>query len=121
MDIGVDEIREWHIKERGWKDIGYHYVIRRDGTIELGRPVTEVGAHCKGYNKNSIGICLVGGLRRNGRFAKADANFTFEQYRVLKTLLNDLTEAYNAEVKGHRDLKQTDCPTFDVKEFYCAK
>jgi N-acetylmuramoyl-L-alanine amidase len=57
--IGADEIRQWH-KDKGWKDIGYHYVIRQDGEVEFGRPINEVGAHCEGQNYNSIGVCLVG-------------------------------------------------------------
>jgi N-acetyl-anhydromuramyl-L-alanine amidase AmpD len=59
LDIGVKEITEWH-KQRGFATIGYHYVIRRNGLIEAGRPITEAGAHCFGHNKNSVGICIVG-------------------------------------------------------------
>ena len=66
MDIGRDEIDSWH-KARGWSGIGYHYVIRRDGRIESGRPVEQAGAHASGYNANSIGICLVGGINHNGK------------------------------------------------------
>src|SRR5690606_114532 len=61
MDIGAKEIDVWH-KQRGWSKIGYHFVIRRNGVIEKGRDISEVGAHVEGYNKNSIGICMVGGI-----------------------------------------------------------
>jgi len=68
MDIGVDVIRQWHMN-KGWSDIGYHYVIRRNGAVELGRDLDkdgdvdeEIGAHAYGHNATSIGICLIGGV-----------------------------------------------------------
>lgn len=64
MDIGVKEIRKVHVDENGWKDIGYHFVIRRDGTVEKGRDVSVIGAHVLNHNANSIGICLAGGLSK---------------------------------------------------------
>jgi N-acetylmuramoyl-L-alanine amidase len=73
MDIGVKEIDEWH-RARGWNQIGYHYVVRRDGTVEHGRSVKTVGAHVKGFNAKSIGVCLVGGTME-GR-DEDDCNFT---------------------------------------------
>jgi N-acetylmuramoyl-L-alanine amidase len=72
MDIGAKEIRRWH-KDRGWDDIGYHYVIRRNGDVEIGRPENAVGAHVAGKNSTSVGICLVGGIDDAG---KPKANFT---------------------------------------------
>lgn len=112
MDIGVTEIRKWHVEERGWSDIGYHYVIRRNGNIEEGRPVTKTGAHVSGYNKNSIGICLVGGMN-NG---SSDANFTLAQYVQLSHLIEGLNDTYGKlELYGHRDVSTKDCPCFDVQ------
>ena len=118
MDIGVETIKEWHTRPkdqggRGWRDIGYHFVIRRDGTVEDGRLVTTQGAHAYGYNKDSIGICLVGGLDMNG---KSDANFTFAQYESLVHLIDNLKAKYGLDVKvrGHRDVAAKDCPCFDV-------
>ena len=70
MDIGAEKIREWHTKERGWDDIGYHWVIKRDGTLEAGRAINMQGAHAKAVNGSSIGCCLVG---------RGD-NFTDDQY-----------------------------------------
>jgi N-acetyl-anhydromuramyl-L-alanine amidase AmpD len=116
MDIGVEEIREWH-KERGWKDIGYHFVIRRTGEIEKGRPVSQVGAHAKGHNLDSIGICLVGGIDEDG---DADANFTFEQYVALEQFVDEAEDYYgDLDVLGHRDLPGVAkaCPCFDVTSF----
>lgn len=128
MDVGVKEIRKWH-KKRGWSDVGYHKVIRRDGTVEDGRDMADVGAHVKGKNKTSVGICMVGGVDQRG---EAAANFTTLQYRALKVLLDELQEKYpKAKVCGHRDLSPDknkdgkvtkdewlkDCPSFDVADF----
>ena len=63
QDVTAADIRRWHVQGNGWKDIGYHFVIRLDGTIELGRPIAEVGAQCAGHNAESIGICYVGGMK----------------------------------------------------------
>jgi N-acetylmuramoyl-L-alanine amidase len=64
--IKTDTIRNWHLK-RGWSDIGYHYVIELDGTIGIGRPIERSGAHTKGLNSNSIGVCYVGGVETDGK------------------------------------------------------
>lgn len=102
MDIGAKEIRSWH-KARGWKDIGYHYVIRRDGTYERGRARNAVGAHVAGYNSRSVGICLVGGL--SNTTGKPENNYTDAQWTTLRTLVATMVEAYpDAVVCGHRDL-----------------
>ncbi len=60
MNIGAEEIKKWHVDERGWADIGYHFVLDRNGVVCPGRPVEKAGAHSKGHNKNSIGLCIVG-------------------------------------------------------------
>lgn len=111
MDIGVAEIRKWHVEERGWIDIGYHYVIRRSGKIETGRSIHEPGAHAEGHNTDSIGICMVGGI--------PDTNFTKKQWRSLEGLIDTLLILHgNMEVIGHRDVAQTKCPSFDVKQWW---
>ena len=113
-NIGVKEIRQWH-RERGWIDIGYHFVIRRDGTVETGRPENVVGAHVENHNHYSIGICMVGGINAQG---KAEDNFTPAQYAALATLLRTLKAKYpKAQIQGHRDFPKVakDCPSFDVK------
>lgn len=120
MDIGVAEIREWHL-DRGWSDIGYHYVIKRDGSIENGRPVAKSGAHAKGRNANSIGICLIGGVKQeDGK--TPDANFTYEQYEALNVFVTKLEREYPEihSIIGHRDIPGVwkACPCFDVKTFF---
>lgn len=131
-DIGVAEIRAMH-KARGWRDVGYHYVIRRDGTVEKGRADTVMGAHVAGHNKGSLGICLVGGVRPD---MTAETNFTAAQYNALARLLTELTDRYpTARVCGHRDLspdrngdgKVTPgewvkaCPTFDAEFWWKSR
>ena len=118
MDIGADEITDWHVKGNGWSDIGYHYVIRRDGSIETGRDLKKDGAHAKGYNKDTIGICLVGGVNDKGT---PQDNFTPNQFETLNTLVQDVlwrdytsTECY---IKGHNELSSKACPSFDVQEW----
>lgn len=118
MDIGAKEIRRWH-KELGWEDIGYHFVIRRNGEVEKGRRVDAVGSHAKGYNDRSIGICLVGGVDQDN-FLKAKDNFTLDQMNALYWLLEDLHKQYpDAKVLGHRDLPNVkkECPSFDVRKW----
>lgn len=96
-DIGAKEIKQWHI-ERGWSDIGYHYVIRRDGTVEPGRDVKRAGAHCEGENKASIGICLVG-LDK----------FNPAQFESLRNLIKDIKTKFG------------DIPAFEHRVFPSAK
>ena len=116
MDIGVKEIDRWH-RQKGFLKVGYHYVIRIDGTIELGRDEDEIGAHVQGYNAVSIGVCLVGGVDADD-VSKAENNFTKEQFSTLRTLLERLQIQYpDAEVLGHRDFPDVAkaCPSFDVR------
>lgn len=117
QNIGAREIRQWHI-QRGWKDIGYQYVIRRNGDVENGRPVDQIGAHAYGVNDKSVGICLVGGIGSTGL---AENNFTSVQLRVLRVLCTGLQKKYpGAKVIGHRDVPGVtkDCPCFDVRSWY---
>jgi N-acetylmuramoyl-L-alanine amidase len=104
--------------KQGWTDIGYHYVIRRDSAVDMGRPVRLIGAHASGYNTGSIAICLVGGLDKDG---KPEDNFTLGQKRTLSRLLINLFTYLGGpvEVLGHRDLPgvKKDCPCFDVKKW----
>lgn len=105
----VAQIDSWH-RDRGFKfGVGYHYVIRRDGTIEAGRPEWLVGAHCVNHNKYSIGVCYEGGLDARGQ--PADTR-TAVQKATLRQLLTDLHRRYpRAVIVGHHDLNpQKDCP-----------
>lgn len=113
MDIGVIEIDRWH-RDRGWSEIGYHYVITRSGVIEDGRPVDKIGAHVSGHNKDSIGICLVGGVEE-GNVSHAQDNFTDKQWDSLRRLLMMLTVDYKrATIHGHNEYAAKACPSFDV-------
>ena len=118
MDIGVNEIRRWHTEERGWTDIGYHFVCRRDGSIEEGRTLVRPGAHVKGHNHSSIGICWVGGISAS---SKAEDNRTGDQSLALFEKITELKQRFpEAEVLGHRDFPGVtkDCPCFDVRTWY---
>ena len=115
-DYTVDDITRWH-KERGFKTIGYHYVVYRDGSVHEGRPLSEVGAHCKGHNAHSIGVCYVGGLTADGLNAKDTR--TLEQKESLVLLLVRLkTQFPLAEIHGHRDFAAKECPSFDATREY---
>ncbi|MBR2265441.1 MAG: N-acetylmuramoyl-L-alanine amidase [Paludibacteraceae bacterium] len=136
QDLRASDIDKMH-KERGFKMIGYHYVIDLDGTVETGRPLTMDGAHCntaglsgKAYNKHSIGICYIGGLDKNGN--PADTR-TDAQKRSMSDLIYQLKIDYNiTDILGHRDTspdKNSDgkisknewikqCPCFDVRSEY---
>ena len=107
-DKTVEQIRREHMSQNGWSDIGYHYVIYRDGTIVRGRSVDKVGAHVSGYNAHSIGIAYVGGLENNPNVPygklKAKDTRTPEQKQSLMRLLKELKTQYpKAVIKGHRD------------------
>ena len=114
MDIGVKTIRDWHVNDNGWDDIGYHYVITRDGKIQKGRPIEVMGAHVRGHNEDSIGICMVGGMSDEGN---DDCNFTHWQWDALSALIGDLEMMFGKlEIHGHREFDENKtCPTFDVK------
>lgn len=101
-DVTAADINKMHIA-RGFKKIGYHYVVRLDGTVETGRKENEIGAHAKGYNANSIGVCYVGGLASDGK-TPMDTR-TPAQKSALKKLLHTLKQRYpDARIVGHRDL-----------------
>ena len=101
-DVTTADIDRQH-RQRGFTSIGYHYVIYRDGTLHLGRPVTEVGAHVRGYNRYSIGVAYVGGLASDGRTPKDTR--TPEQRQALRNLLARLKSRFTgARNCGHRDL-----------------
>ena len=121
MDIGASDIKRWHL-QRGWLDIGYHYVIRRDGTVEKGRNDNTPGAHARGYNQKSLGICLVGGVESDGK--SPEANYTHAQWESLESLLSVLlVDHEGAQVLGHRDLPNVHkaCPSFDAIEWWSSR
>lgn len=114
-DFTVQQIRQWHLA-RGFRDIGYHYVIYRDGSIHKGRPLEQAGAHCVGHNRHSVGICYIGGLAINGK-TPADTR-TEAQKEAIALILESLHRRFpNATLHGHREYANKACPCFDVGEY----
>jgi N-acetylmuramoyl-L-alanine amidase len=112
----VEDVRRWH-KERGWSDIGYHYLVYLDGTVHEGRPVERSGAHCKGHNKTSIGIAYVGGIDKDT--FKAKDTRTDEQKEALCDMLEYFKTTYpKVSIYGHCDFSTKECPSFDAKKEY---
>lgn len=116
FDIGVREIDAWH-RSQGWAGCGYHYVVRLNGEVELGRPENVPGAHVSGHNYHSIGVCYVGGLDANG--VPSDTRSVLQR-EGLRRLLRELLEKYpKAVICGHRDLNpHKACPCFDARSEY---
>lgn len=116
--FSTGEIRRWHMSDNGWSDIGYHWVIERNGFLGKGRNEEIIGAHCRGQNSGSLGICLVGGLDVKGR---PEDNFTEDQYRTLKILLREKCNKYDIhedEIYPHNYFdKRKSCPCFEVEKF----
>lgn len=114
-EVTTDELRSWH-KERGFSDIGYHYIIHLDGTVDEGRQEDRIGAHCKGHNQKTIGVVYVGGL---DKFMKPADTRTSEQKESLKIILKHLKSRYpDAVICGHRDFAKVDCPCFNAMKEY---
>lgn len=115
-DFKAADIRRWHIEGNGWKDIGYHYVIDIDGTIEVGRPIDQAGAHTTNHDKTTIGICYVGGLW-NG---KPKDTRTLKQQAAMVQLIRSLKVCFPTikKVSGHRDYANKACPCFDAGAAY---
>lgn len=110
----VADIDQWH-KQRGWRGIGYHFVIYIDGSVHKGRPVEEVGAHCLNHNAHSIGVCYIGGCTADGKRPKDTR--TPAQKAALRRLVGELRKQYpQASVHGHGEFANKACPAFDVKK-----
>lgn len=115
QDFTVADIKKWHLA-RGFSDIGYHYIIYRDGSIHTGRNVNISGAHCEGHNSHSIGVCYIGGLDKN---LKPKDTRTDAQKDALLKLLKQLKQLYpKATIHGHYEYANKACPCFNVKEEY---
>lgn len=109
----VEEIRRWH-RDLGWKDIGYHWIIDRDGQIAAGRPETMTGSHVRGYNERSLGICLIGG-HGSAATDPFEANFTPAQKRALVQLISDVKSRTPIKrIRGHSEVAAKACPGFTV-------
>ena len=114
-NVSVADIRAWHIA-RGFADIGYHYIIALDGTVEPGRDISIAGAHARGYNAHSVGVCYVGGLDASGN--PADTR-TAAQRQALLSVLSELKSRFpDARIIGHRDVAAKACPCFDATKEY---
>lgn len=114
----VAEIRRWHVRQRGWRDIGYHWVIDRNGVVAPGRPETEIGAHVEGHNRGTIGICLLGGYgaEADDEFEK---NFTPAQAAAARRLIHEIKgRAAIQKVSGHNDYSAKACPGFQVQSLF---
>ena len=108
----VAEIRKWHLA-RGFSDIGYHFYIDLYGEIHKGRDISKIGAHCKGHNRNSIGICYCGGVEADGKTPKDTRNT--EQRRSLVAVLRTLKAMFpNADIHSHNDFANKACPSFNA-------
>ncbi len=117
-DVTVEQIRDWHVNGRGWSDIGYHFVIELDGSVKAGRPLARKGAHVRGHNATSIGICYVGGLDRKG---KPKDTRTTAQKKALYALTEDLMRRFPAAtVHGHNEFASKACPCFDARSDWMA-
>ena len=115
-DYTVADIDSWH-RARGFNGIGYHYVIYRDGSVHQGRPLDKIGAHCRGHNNNSIGVCYIGGVAED-KVTPKDTR-TKPQMETLLFLLRSLKSEYpDAKIYGHRDFSNKACPSFDATEEY---
>lgn len=111
-NVTVEDVRNWHVKENGWSDIGYHWFIELDGSLKQGRHESKSGAHAKGFNSASVGVCYAGGTDAKGR--PKDTR-TDDQKITLGCLLQDLKGRYpKAKIIGHRDVSNKACPSFDA-------
>ena len=115
-DYTVEQIRQWH-KQRGFSDIGYHYVIYRDGSIHSGRPIERIGAHCLKHNAHSIGVCYIGGVAKDGKTPK-DTRTDAQKESLIKLIKELKTKYPKATVHGHREYANKACPCFDAKNEY---
>lgn len=117
VKVDRDVIDRWH-RMRGFLCIGYHFVIRRDGVVEKGRELDEVGAHVEGHNHESLGICMAGGMDAENKHP--EQNFTGDQYHALAQLLSTLLKTYtHAQIVGHNQLNPNKaCPSFDAPKWW---
>lgn len=115
-DFTVSDIKKWHL-QRGFSDIGYHWVVYRDGTIVSGRPESVSGAHCTGHNSISIGVCYIGGCASDGKTPK-DTRTPAQKDALIKILKSLKSRYAKASIHGHREFANKACPSFDAKKEY---
>jgi len=113
----VAEVRRWHVDQNGWSDLGYHFMIDRDGTVADGRPVHRSGAHVLGHNADTIGVCLFGGHGSAVTDAFED-HFTPAQDVALQELIDTLVGQYgDLHISGHNEYAAKACPGFRVGDW----
>lgn len=116
--VTLQDIRRWHVQERGWEDVGYHFIVDQQGTIIHGRPTNRPGAHCNGHNQNSIGVCYIGGLSEDGK-EHIDTR-TPEQRKALVELVKALMWEFGLRVEHihcHNEYSNKSCPCFTREDF----
>lgn len=121
LALKVKEIRRWHVEERKWTDIGYHWIVDRDGSVANGRPEGVAGSHAQGHNTGSIGICLIGGhgSSENDQFSE---HFTPQQDAALRGLIEDIKQRTTiTKIRGHNEVAAKACPGFNVSRWYAKK
>lgn len=111
--LSVKEVRKWH-QARGWHDIGYHYLIHQDGTIEKGRPIQKVGAHALNNNASSVGVAYCGGVDKDG---EPKDTMTKKQQQAFRDLVHALrlVFSWDIDVVGHNEYSNKACPSFKVQ------
>ena len=114
----VAELTRWHVKDNKWSDCGYHYVVHTDGTVGSARPIEKSGAHCRGRNRSSIGVSLVGG-RGGCKDDKFLDNYTEAQDEALRVLIGDLKQKHSGiyKISGHNEYASKACPCFSVDDW----
>ena len=115
-NIDISDVDRWH-RAQGWRMVGYHYFIKRDGTLQVGRELMDGGAHAgEAYNNRSVGVCMAGGVAEDGKTPQN--NFAPEQWHTLTSLVQTLKRTFpQAKVIGHYQVARKACPSFDVQEW----
>ena len=117
-NVDIRDVDRWH-RAQQFRMVGYHYFIKRDGTLQTGRPLMDGGAHATGYNEKSVGVCMAGGVASDG--VTPDANFTLAQWEQLTRIITELHEQFpGAKIIGHNEVAKKDCPCFDVKKWWAS-
>ena len=110
-NVTTTQIHHWHVKGKGWSDIGYHYIITGEGKVEYGRPLSKVGAHCRGHNRDSIGVCVV------GNNTVPEHKWSMQQVASLQDLVYGLRLVFpNLIVRGHNEYANTLCPGVGIQQ-----
>lgn len=115
-NVSAAEIDRWH-RQRGFNCIGYHFVVGLDGTVEIGRAIDKIGAHCLKHNAHSVGVCYIGGVEKDGKTPKDTR--TEAQKTALRSIIRRLKRQFpGSVVHGHRDFANKACPCFDATKEY---